>query len=58
MLCRLTTSTSLDWLAIPDLDIDASWLDFGDVFNGLLEGVGEFIGGIFDGQAALNTMCG
>ena len=49
MLCRLSTTTSLDWLAIPDLDIDASWLDFGDVFNGLLEGVGEFIGGIFDG---------
>jgi hypothetical protein len=49
MLSGLTTSTSVDWLAIPDLDIDASWLDFGDVFDGLLEGVGEFIGGIFDG---------
>ncbi|MDG1715787.1 hypothetical protein [Lacinutrix sp.] len=55
MLCRLTTSTSLDWLAIPDLDIDASWLDFGDVFNGLLEGVGEFIGGTLTDHKKLPT---
>lgn len=45
MLCGLSASTSIDWLDIPDLDIDASWLDFGTVFDG----IGEFIGGIFDG---------
>lgn len=37
-------SAAADWTEIPDLDIDASWLDFGDVF----EGIGEFIGGILD----------
>jgi hypothetical protein len=45
MLKGLTSSASVDWLTIPDMDIDASWLDFGEI----LEGIGEFIGGIFDG---------
>jgi hypothetical protein len=49
MLSGLSVSSTADWTEIPDIDIDASWLDFGDVFDGLLEGVGEFIGGIFDG---------
>jgi len=40
---------TVDWLSIPDIDIDASWLDFGDVFEGVIEGIGEFITGIFDG---------
>jgi hypothetical protein len=48
MLSGLSVSSTADWTEIPDIDIDASWLDFGDVFDGLLEGVGEFIGGIFD----------
>ena len=49
MLSGLATETSVDWLTLPDLDIDASWLDFGDVFEGILEGIGEFISAIFDG---------
>ena len=49
MLSGLATNTSADWLTIQDLDIDASWLDFGDIFGGIIEGIGEFIGGIFDG---------
>ncbi len=49
MLNDLSISTDINWIDIPDIDIDASWLDFGDVFDGLLEGIGEFIGGIFDG---------
>lgn len=49
MLSGLSFSTASDWTKISDLDIDASWLDFGEVFDGLLEGVGEFISGIFDG---------
>ncbi|WP_299766309.1 hypothetical protein [uncultured Dokdonia sp.] len=54
ILGGITTSTasaitSVDWLSIPDIDIDASWLDFGEVFGSILEGVGEFIAGIFDG---------
>jgi len=49
MLGGLSVHTSADWLSIPDLDMDASWLDFGDFFDGFLEGIGEFIGGILDG---------
>ena len=49
MLSGLSVSSTTDWTEIPDIDIDSSWLDFGDVFEGLLEGIGEFIGGIFDG---------
>lgn len=49
MLSGLAISTSDDWLAISDIDIDASWLDFGSSFDELFEGIGEFIGGIFDG---------
>lgn len=49
MLSGLSLASVSDWTEVPDLDIDASWLDFGDVFDGLLEGIGEFISGIFDG---------
>ena len=49
MLSGLASNTSVDWQDIPDLDIDASWLDFGDIFEGVLEGIGEFIVGIFEG---------
>ena len=49
MLSGISNSNITDWTLIPDIDLDASWLDFGDIFDGLLEGIGEFIGGIFDG---------
>ena len=49
MLSGLSVSQTSDWTEIPDIDIDASWLDFGDIFDGLLEGIGELIGGIFEG---------
>lgn len=49
MLSGLSVSSNADWADIPDLDIDSSWLDFGDVFGGILEGIGDFIGGIFSG---------
>ena len=43
MLDGLTTSAAnVDWLEIPNLDIDASWLDLGDIFGGILEGIGDF----------------
>ena len=45
MLDGLATFASADQLTIPDLNMDASWFDFKEAF----EGVGEFIGGIFDG---------
>lgn len=49
MLSGLSSSPVTDWLTIPNLDLETSWLDFGDVFDGIFEGIGEFIGGIFDG---------
>ena len=49
MLRGLSVSTNADWTDIPDLDMDSSWLDFGDVFESFLGGIGNFIGDIFDG---------
>jgi len=49
MLNGLSVSSNADWTAIPDLDIDSSWLDFGDIFDGVLDGIGDFIFGIFEG---------
>lgn len=48
MLSGIASSSSSDWFTLPDLDFDASWLEFDVVFEGLLEGIGEFIAGIFD----------
>lgn len=31
-----------------DLDIDTSWLDFGEVFGSIFEGIGDIVSGIFD----------
>ena len=44
MLSSFSGSTSGSWSDIPDLDIDDSWLDFGDLFDG----IGEFFGAILD----------
>lgn len=49
MLSEIFVSVHTDWTLIPDLDIAASWLDFGDIFDGIFEGIGEFIGGILEG---------
>tara|TARA_B100000809_G_C14667188_1_gene361833 strand:- start:89 stop:487 length:399 start_codon:yes stop_codon:yes gene_type:complete len=45
MISGLSITSSVVWTDIPDIDVDASWLDFGEFF----EGVGEFLGAIFDG---------
>jgi len=49
MLNGISTSSISNWTEIPDLDFDSSWLDFGDVFEGVFEGIGDVVGGIFDG---------
>lgn len=48
MLNGLSDTPISDWTEIPDLDIDASWLDFGEIFEGIFEGIGTVIGGILD----------
>lgn len=49
MLSGLSRTSFSNWQEVSDSDIDASWLDFGDVFDGLLDGIGEFVSGIFEG---------
>ena len=49
MLQGLSLTNGLEVSEITDLDIDASWLDFGEIFGNIFEGIGEFIGGIFEG---------
>ena len=48
MLSGLSASPTSDWTEIPDIDIDASWLDFGDIFEGIFDGIGSLIAGILD----------
>jgi hypothetical protein len=49
MLQGLSLTSGAEIFDLPDSNIDASWLDFGDVFGNILEGIGAFIAGIFDG---------
>ncbi len=49
MLNGLSISSTADFSDISNLNIDDSWLDFGEYFDGCFEGIGEFVGGIFDG---------
>lgn len=49
MLQGLSNSEAVKLTDFPDLDIDTSWLDIGDVFGSILEGIGDFISGIADG---------
>jgi hypothetical protein len=49
MLGGLSEAEVSDWTEISDIDVDASWLDFGDAFEDMFEGIGEFVAGIFEG---------
>jgi len=54
MLSGMVSSDSSGWfdtsgLDLSSFDIDASWLDFGDVFESIFEGIGDIVGGILDG---------
>jgi hypothetical protein len=44
MLDEFSAAEGISLSSLTDFDIDASWLDFGDVFGG----VTDLIGGIFD----------
>ncbi|WP_040005661.1 hypothetical protein [Fibrisoma limi] len=48
MLHGLSLSTGSDIFDSADFDIDASWLDFGDVFGSIVEGICGLISGICD----------
>jgi hypothetical protein len=54
MVSGMVSSESSSWfdlgsVELPSIDIDASWLDFGDAFGTIFDGIGEVIGGILDG---------
>ena len=49
MIGSFASLTPDNWTEIPGLDIETCWLNFDDVFGTVLEGIGSFIGGIFDG---------
>jgi len=40
--------SNIDLPSIVDLEIDGSWLDFGEIFEGVFEGIGSFISAIFE----------
>lgn len=42
MLEGISLSDSTHLTDLPDLDLDASWLDMGETLGGVLEGIGEF----------------
>lgn len=46
MLEGISTSDNIDLTSLPEIDLDASWLEFGDIFDGVLEGIGEFFAAI------------
>jgi hypothetical protein len=48
MLQALTLKSSANGLDVINLDIDTSWLNFGDVFGGVLNGIGQFVFAIFE----------
>ena len=49
MLQGLSMNDGSNWIDISSFDIDTSWLDFGEVFGAILEGIGDIVSGIFDG---------
>lgn len=50
MLEGISLTSSVHLSELPDIDMDASWLDFGEMFDGILEGIGEFFSAIADGM--------
>lgn len=43
MMSGLSATSASDWLSIPDLDLDASWLDIGELLGNVFTGIGEFV---------------
>ncbi len=49
MLEGISFSEAADLSDLPDFDLDASWLDIGDVVEGFFDGIGAFFSAIADG---------
>ncbi len=48
MLIGLSNTNVTNWLEIPDILFDASWLDIGEFLGDFVFGIVEFFGSIFD----------
>lgn len=46
MLEGISLTDSIHLPDLTDIDLDASWLDIGDLLGGMLEGIGEFFSSI------------
>lgn len=49
MLEGISIVDTVHLIDLPDINLDASWLDIGEILGGLLEGIGEFFSSIADG---------
>jgi hypothetical protein len=49
MLEGLSWNDTADLLQWPEVDLDTSWLDIGDLLGGFLEGIGDFFSSISEG---------
>lgn len=49
MLEGISLTDSVHLADLPEIDLDASWLDIGTLLDGVLEGAGDFFSGIADG---------
>jgi hypothetical protein len=49
MLEGISLTDGVHLSELPDVDLDASWLDIGDALEGALAGIGEFFAAIADG---------
>jgi hypothetical protein len=49
MLEGISLTDSIHLSELSNVDLDASWLDIGDLLEGIMDGIGEFFSAIADG---------
>ena len=49
MLQGISLTDSVQLTEIPNVNFDTSWLDLGELFGGVLQGIGDFFSAIADG---------
>ena len=49
MLEGISFAHSVHLVDLPQIDLDTSWLDIGNVLSGVIEGIGQFFSAIIDG---------
>ena len=54
MLEGISLTDNVHLADLSEIDLDASWLDLGDVLEGVLNGIGAFFGAILEGLSNLD----